>query len=252
MPAKLIIVCLDTLNGKLVKGVNFRGMKEIGDPVKFAKRYEEQGADELVFLDIGATPQGKATLLEVVQRVAERISIPLAVGGGIRSVEDARAILDAGASKVSVNTAAVRMPELLRELSLEFGRERVVSAIDGKVIAEGKWEVCVSGGMKPTGIDMIEWARRVKSLGAGEILYTGVHTDGTQEGYDIEGTRAIAEAVGIPIIASGGAGKLEHIYEVLTNGKADAALAASIFHFGTYSVEEVKRYLRKRGVSVRL
>lgn len=252
LPAKLIIVCLDTLNGKLVKGVNFRGMKEIGDPVKFAKRYEEQGADELVFLDIGATPQGKATLLEVVQRVAERISIPLAVGGGIRSVEDARAILDAGASKVSVNTAAVRRPELLRELSLEFGRERVVSAIDGKVIAEGKWEVCVSGGMKPTGIDMIEWAKRVESLGAGEILYTGVHTDGTQEGYDIEGTRAIAEAVGIPIIASGGAGKLEHIYEVLTNGKADAALAASIFHFGTYSVEEVKRYLRKRGVSVRL
>lgn len=252
LPAKLIIVCLDTLNGKLVKGVNFRGMKEIGDPVKFAKRYEEQGADELVFLDIGATPQGKATLLEVVQRVAERISIPLAVGGGIRSVEDARAILDAGASKVSVNTAAVRRPELLRELSLEFGRERVVSAIDGKVIAEGKWEVCVSGGMKPTGIDMIEWAKRVESLGAGEILYTGVHTDGTQEGYDSEGTRAIAEAVGIPIIASGGAGKLEHIYEVLTNGKADAALAASIFHFGTYTIEEVKRYLRERGVAVRV
>ncbi|MBA7593247.1 Imidazole glycerol phosphate synthase subunit HisF [subsurface metagenome] len=230
----------------------FRDVKDVGTPAEFAKRYEKDGADELVFLDIAATPENKPTLLEAVRKVASVISIPLAVGGGIRSVEDARAILDAGASKVSVNTAAVRMPELLRELSLEFGRERVVSAIDGNVIAEGKWEVCVSGGMKPTGIDMIEWAKRVESLGAGEILYTGVHTDGTQEGYDIEGTRAIAEAVGIPIIASGGAGKLEHIYEVLTNGKADAALAASIFHFGTYSVEEVKRYLRKRGVSVRL
>ena len=249
---KRIIPCLDTRYGKLVKGVCFKDVKEVGAPAEFAKRYEKDGADELVLLDIAATPENKPTLLEAVRKVASVISIPLAVGGGVRSVEDARAILDAGASKVSVNTAAVRRPELLRELSLEFGRERVVSAIDGKVIAEGKWEVCVSGGMKPTGIDMIEWARRVKSLGAGEILYTGVHTDGTQEGYDIEGTRAIAEAVGIPIIASGGAGKLEHIYEVLTNGKADAALAASIFHFGTYTIEEVKRYLRERGVSVRL
>jgi len=249
---KRVISGLDTKHGKLVKGVCFRDVKDVGTPAEFAKRYEKDGADELVLLDIAATPENKPTLLKVVREVASVISIPLAVGGGVRSVEDARAILDAGASKVSVNTAAVRMPELLRELSLEFGRERVVSAIDGKVIAEGKWEVCVSGGMKPTGIDMIEWAKRVESLGAGEILYTGVHTDGTQEGYDIEGTRAIAEAVGIPIIASGGAGKLEHIYEVLTNGKADAALAASIFHFGTYSVEEVKRYLRKRGVSVRL
>lgn len=249
---KRIIPCLDTRCGKLVKGVCFRNVKEVGAPAEFAKRYEKDGADELVLLDIAATPENKQTLLEVVQKVASVISIPLAVGGGIRSVEDARAILDAGASKVSVNTAAVRMPELLRELSLEFGRERVVSAIDGKVIAEGKWEVCVSGGMKLTGIDMIEWAKRVESLGAGEILYTGVHTDGTQEGYDIEGTRAIAETVGIPIIASGGAGKLEHIYGVLTDGKADAALAASIFHFGTYTVEEVKRYLRERGVAVRV
>ena len=249
---KRIIPCLDTKHGKLVKGVCFRDVKEVGPPAEFAKRYEKDGADELVLLDIAATPENKPTLLKVVREVASVISIPLAVGGGVRSVEDARAILDAGASKVSVNTAAVRKPELLRELYLEFGRERVVSAIDGKVIGKGKWEVCVSGGMKPTGIDMIDWAKQVESLGAGEILYTGVHTDGTQEGYDIEGMRAIAEAVGIPIIASGGAGKLEHIYEVLTDGKADAALAASIFHFGTYSVEEVKRYLRKRGVSVRL
>jgi len=249
---KRIVPCLDTRHGKLVKGVCFRDVEEVGDPAEFAKRYEKDGADELVLLDITATPENKPTLIEVVRKVASVISIPLAVGGGIRSVEDARAILDAGASKVSVNTAAVRRPELLRELSREFGRERVVSAIDGKVIAKGKWEVCVSGGMKPTGIDMIEWARRVESLGAGEILYTGVHTDGTQEGYDIEGTRAIAEAVDIPIIASGGAGKLEHIYEVLTDGKADAALAASIFHFGTYTVKEVKRYLRERGVAVRV
>jgi len=249
---KRIIPCLDTRYGELVKGVCFKDVKEVGPPAEFAKRYESDGADELVLLDIAATPENKPTLLEVVQKVASVISIPLAVGGGIRSVEDARAILDAGASKVSVNTAAVRRPDLLRELSREFGRERVVSAIDGKIIAEGKWEVCVSGGMKPTGIDMIEWARRVESLGAGEILYTGVHTDGTQEGYDIEGTRAIAEAVGIPIIASGGAGKLEHIYEVLADGKADAALAASIFHFGTYTVKEVKRYLRERGVAVRV
>lgn len=249
---KRIIPCLDTKYGKLVKGVCFRDVKEVGQPAEFAKRYEKDGADELVLLDIAATPENKPTLLEVVRKVASVISIPLAVGGGIRSVEDARAILDAGASKVSVNTAAVRKPELLRELSQEFGRGRVVSAIDGKVIAEGKWEVCVSGGMKPTGIDMIEWARRVESLGAGEILYTGVHTDGTQEGYDIEGTRAIVEAVDIPVIASGGAGKLEHIYEVLTDGKADAALAASIFHFGTYTVEKVKHYLRERGVAVRV
>lgn len=249
---KRIIPCLDTRYGKLVKGVCFKNVEEVGPPAEFAKRYEKDGADELVLLDIAATPENKPTLLEAVRKVSSVISIPLAVGGGIRSVEDARATLDAGASKVSVNTAAVRRPELLRELSLEFGRERVVSAIDGKIIRKGKWEVCVSGGMKPTGIDMIDWARQVESLGAGEILYTGVHTDGTQEGYDIEGTRAIAEAVGIPIIASGGAGKLDHIYEVLTDGKADAALAASIFHFGTYTVEEVKRYLQERGVTVRV
>jgi cyclase len=252
MMYKRIIPCLDTLHGKLVKGVNFRNVREVGDPAEFAERYEKQGADELVFLDIGATPEGKATLIEAVRRVAERISIPLAVGGGIRSVEDAREILDAGASKISVNTAAVRNPELLRDLSSEFGRKSVVSAIDGKRIDEGKWEVYISGGTKPTGIDMIEWAKRVKALGAGEILYTGVDTDGTREGYDLEGTRAIAEATGLPVIASGGAGKLEHIRDALTIGRADAALAASIFHFGIYTVDEVKRYLREQGIPVRL
>lgn len=249
---KRIIPCLDTRHGKLVKGVRFRDVKDVGDPPEFAKRYEEDGADELVLLDITATPENKPTLLEVVRRVANVISIPLAVGGGIRSVEDARAVLDAGASKVSVNTAAVRRPELLRELAREFGGERVVSAIDGKIVTEGKWEVCVSGGMKPTGIDMIEWAKQVESLGAGEVLYTGVHTDGTKAGYDVAGTRAIAEAVSIPVIASGGAGTLEHIYKILSEGKADAALAASIFHYGTFSVGDVKNYLAKKGIAVRL
>lgn len=249
---KRIIPCLDTLHGKLVKGVNFRNIKEVGDPAEFAERYEKQGADELVFLDIGATPEDKATLVEAVRRVTERISIPLAVGGGIRTAEDAKTILDAGASKVSVNTAAVKNPELLRDLSGEFGEKSVVSAIDGRQVSEGRWEVYVSGGTKPTGIDMIEWAKRVKALGAGEILYTGVDTDGTRDGYDLEGTRAIAETTGLPVTASGGAGKLEHIRDALTVGKANAALAASIFHFGVYTVGDVKRYLREQGISVRL
>jgi cyclase len=248
---KRIIPCLDTRHGKLVKGVRFRDVNDVGDPAEFAKLYEKDGADELVLLDITATPENKPTLLDVIRRVASVISIPLAVGGGIRSVDDAKAVLDAGASKVSVNTAAVRRPALLHELSRKFGRERVVSAIDGKIVAEGKWEVCISGGMKPTGIDMIEWAKRVESLGAGEILYTGVHTDGTQTGYDVKGTGAIADVVNIPVIASGGAGTLEHIYEILTEGKADAALAASIFHYGAYSIGEVKKYLARRGVATR-
>ena len=248
---KRIIPCLDTRYGQLVKGVCFRNVKEVGDPAEYAKRYEKDGADELVLLDIAATPENMPTLLEVVRRVSSVISIPLAVGGGIRSVKDARTVLDAGASKVSVNTAAVRKPELLREMSREFGSGSVVCAIDGKLVVKDKWEVYVSGGMKPTGVDMIKWAKRVEELGAGEILYTGVHTDGTQDGYDIDGTRSLAEAVEIPIIASGGAGKLEHIYDALTAGRADAALAASIFHFGTYTVKQVKEYLRGRGVEVR-
>lgn len=248
---KRIIPCLDTRGGKLVKGVHFKDVKDVGDPAEFAKRYEEQGADELVFLDIAATPEGKPTLIEAVRRTTGQISIPLTVGGGIRSVGDARAIFDAGASKVSVNTAAVKNPNLLLDLSREFGKRRVVSAIDGKRVGKNKWEVYTSGGTKPTGLDMIEWAKRVESLGAGEILYTGINTDGTREGYDLEGTRAVVEAVGVPVIASGGAGKLEHIYDVLTIAGADAALAASIFHFGTYTVRQVKDYLRERGVEVR-
>lgn len=251
MTYKRIIPCLDTKNAQLVKGVKFVDVKNVGDPAEFAKRYESDGADELVLLDIIATVENKPTLLDIVRRVSSVITIPLAVGGGIRGVEDARAVIEAGASKVSVNTAAVKRPELMRELSKEFGKDSVVCAIDGKQVGGDKWEVYINGGMKPTGIDMIDWAKKVKALGAGEILYTGVHTDGTKEGYDIEGTRAIAEAVDIPVIASGGAGTLEHIYDVLTAGRADAALAASIFHFGTYTVKEVKDYLRDRGVEVR-
>ncbi|MEM2878195.1 MAG: imidazole glycerol phosphate synthase subunit HisF [Candidatus Hadarchaeales archaeon] len=251
MKPKLIIPCLDTRNGKLVKGVRFMDVRDVGDPPEFARRYEEQGADELVLLDITATPENRTTLLDVVRRTSKVISVPLTVGGGIKSVAEARAVLEAGATRVSVNTAAVRRPELLRELSREFGSESVTCAIDGNKKENAGWEVYVNGGMQPTGIDMIEWAKRVESLGAGGILYTGVHTDGTRNGYDIEGTRAIAEAVSIPVIASGGAGSLEHIYRVLTDGKADAALAASIFHFEVYTVKEVKEYLREMGVAVR-
>lgn len=232
--------------------MHFRNIREIGDPAEAARKYEEQGADELVFLDIAATPEGKPTFVEAVQEVSDQISIPLAVGGGIRSVEHAEDVFDAGASKVSVNTAAVKNPQLLKKLSSEFGCESVVSAIDGKKLSEDEWEVYVSGGKEPTGIDMIEWSETVESEGAGEILYTGLHTDGTKEGYDLEGTRKLAETVDIPIIASGGAGNVEHIKEALTTSKADAALAASIFHYGEYTVREVKEYLEDQGVSVRL
>ncbi len=249
---KRIIPCLDTREGKLVKGVHFKNIQEIGDPAESARIYEEQGADELVFLDIVATPKGKPTFLKAMERVNEQISIPLAVGGGIRSVEDAEEAFKAGADKVSVNTAAVRDPDLIKELSDEFGNESVVSAIDADKIAEDKWEVYASGGKESTGIDMIKWAKTVESKGAGEILYTGLHTDGTKDGYDIKGTRMLAETVDIPIIASGGAGNLEHIEKALTEGKADAALAASIFHYGEYTVREVKEYLQEQGISVRL
>jgi cyclase len=248
---KRIIPCLDTSHGMLVKGIRFLNLRELGDPVEFAMKYEDEGADELVLLDITATPEGRPTFLEVVRRVADVISIPLSVGGGIRSVEDALKVMDAGADRVSVNTAAVKRPELLAELADAIGSKKVVCAIDGKK-AGGRWEVYIGGGAQPTGIDMVEWAKRVESLGAGEILYTGIHTDGTQDGYDVEGTRAIKDSVNIPVIASGGAGKLEHFLEVLRDGKADAALAASVFHFNTWSIREVKEFLRGRGVEVRL
>lgn len=243
---------MDTHSGKLVKGVHFKDIREIGEPAEYARKYEEQGADELVFLDIEATPEGKPTFVEAVKKVSQEISIPLAVGGGIRSVEDAERVIGAGADKVSVNTAAVKNPDLISKLSNEFGKDSVVSAIDAKKLSENEWEVYVSGGKEPTGIDMIEWAETVESKGAGEILYTGLHTDGTKEGYDLKGTSTLSETVDIPIIASGGAGTLEHIKDALTKGKADAALAASIFHYGEYTVNEVKEYLKNQGISVRL
>ncbi|MEM2875066.1 MAG: imidazole glycerol phosphate synthase subunit HisF, partial [Candidatus Hadarchaeales archaeon] len=227
---KRVTPCLDTRHGMLVKGVMFRNMRDLGDPVKFAAKYEDDGADELALLDITATPENKPTFIEVVKKASEAISIPLSVGGGIRSVEDAVRVMDAGADKVSVNTAAVKRPDLLRELSDELGSKSVICAIDGKRNAGG-WEVYINGGTQPTGMDMIEWAKGAESLGAGEILYTGVHTDGMRQGYDIEGLRAIRDAVRIPVTASGGAGKLEHFLEALTDGRADAVLAASIFHF---------------------
>lgn len=220
--------------------------------MKYARMYEEQGADELVFLDIVATPEGKSTFFEAVKKVTDEITIPLVVGGGIRTLEDAEKAMKSGAEKVSVNTAAVKNPDLLAKLSEEIGSDSLVSAIDAKKLSGPSWEVYVSGGGEPTGVDMIEWAQVVESKGAGEILYTGLHTDGTQEGYDLPGLRALKEAVDIPIIASGGAGSLEHIKAALTEGKADAALAASIFHYGDYTVREVKEYLRDQGVSVRL
>jgi len=229
----------------------FRNMKHLGDPVEFAAKYEDEGADELVLLDITATPEGKPTFLEVVKRVSEVISIPLSVGGGIRSIEDALRVVDAGADRVSVNTAAVKRPKLLTELFDMLGSKNVICAIDGKRKEKG-WEVYINGGTQPTGIDMIEWAKKVESLGAGEILYTGIHTDGTRDGYDVEGICSIKDAVSIPVIASGGAGKLEHFLDALTKGRADAVLAASVFHFNIYSVRQVKEFLKKNGVEVRI
>ena len=249
---KRIIPCLDTKEGRVVKGVNFVALRDAGDPVEFAIKYEEQGADELVLLDISATTEGRATRLETVRRVAAAIRIPLAVGGGIANREQAQLVLDAGASKVGVNTAAVRRPELLRELARAFGRPRVVAAIDAieRPGQPGKWNVCVAGGLEVIDIDLIDWARQVESLGAGEILLTSVSRDGAGRGYDIAQLRAVVDAVDIPVIASGGAGTLEDFYAALVDGGADAALAASVFHFGTYTVAQVKEYLAERGVDV--
>jgi len=249
--AKRIIPCLDVLNGVVVKGINFRYLRYAGDPVKLAQIYEEQGADEIVFLDIGASPEGRKTMVDVVKRTAENLSIPFTVGGGIRSLQDMETLLRAGADKVSINTAAVRNPELVRQGAEKFGSQCVVVAIDAKSVGENRWEVYVNGGRTPTGIDAVEWARRVERLGAGEILLTSMDADGTKMGYDLKLTRTIAEAVNIPVIASGGAGTVQHIYEAFVYGKADAALAASIFHYSEYSVADVKRKLMEMGIHVR-
>ncbi len=251
---KRIIPCLDVKNGRVVKGVKFVNLKDVGDPAEIAARYEKEGADELAFLDISATVKKRKTMLPWVKKVAQTISIPLAVGGGIGSLEDIEKILGAGASKIAINTAAVRNPDLVKEASHKFGPERIIVAIDTKKNPSmpSGYEVVVEGGKTPTGKDAIEWAKEVKDLGAGELLPTSVDTDGTKKGYDINSIRLIAEATGLPVIASGGAGNLEHLYQALTEGKADAVLAASIFHFREYTIREAKEYLKKKGVAVRL
>jgi cyclase len=252
MLAKRIIPCLDVKDGRVVKGVNFVNLRDAGDPVEQARVYDAEGADELVFLDISATPEGRRTTADMVRRVADEVFLPLTVGGGIRTVDDMRAILLAGADKVSVNSAAVRRPELIGEGADRFGSQCIVLAIDARRDGRGSWEVYVNGGRIAAGLDAIEWARRGVELGAGEVLLTSMDADGTLAGYDVTLTRAITDAVGVPVIASGGAGRLEHFAAVLTEGRADAALAASLFHDRKLSVSEVKHYLSARGVPVRL
>lgn len=255
MLAKRIIPCLDIKNGRVVKGVNFVGLRDAGDPVEQARLYDAAGADELVFLDISATPEDRATVAPTVRCVADEIFLPLTVGGGLRTVEDMRAILLAGADKVSLNSAAVKMPHLITEGAERFGSQCIVIAIDAKRIEFSNnphWEVYVAGGRTPTGLDAVAWAQKVVELGAGEILLTSIDADGTQAGYDLELTRTIARAVNVPVIASGGAGRLEHFAEVLTDGEADAALAASLFHDGALTIPQVKSYLAARGLPIRL
>ena len=251
MLAKRIIPCLDVTGGRVVKGVNFVNLRDAGDPVELANRYNDQGADEIVFLDITASSDARAIMADVVARTARKVFIPLAVGGGIRSIADARLILLSGAEKVSVNTAAVRRPELLTELSLEFGAQAVVLAIDARRRAPGAWNVYTRGGRDDEGIDAVEWAARGEQLGAGEILLTSMDTDGVQQGFDCELTRAVSRATHIPVIASGGAGGPDDFVRVFSDGEADAALAASIFHYGTYTVSDLKEELDRHGIPVR-
>src|ERR1051325_5766824 len=251
MLAKRIIPCLDVTGGRVVKGVNFVNLRDAGDPVELADRYNRAGADELVFLDITASSDARETMADVVARTARRVFIPLSVGGGIRSIADARNILMSGADRVSVNTAAVRRPELITELSLEFGAQAVILAIDARRKSAGKWHVFTRGGRDDEGIDAVEWAARGEELGAGEILLTSMDTDGVQDGFDCPLTKAISRATHIPVIASGGAGSPEHFVRVLTEGCADAALAASIFHYGAWTVGQLKEALACRGIPVR-
>ncbi len=251
MLAKRIIPCLDVTGGRVVKGTRFLDLRDAGDPVECAKLYDKQGADELVFLDITASSDDRATMVDVVARTAEQCFMPLTVGGGIRTAEDFRAMLLAGADKVSVNTAAIKSPVLITEAAENFGSQCVVVAIDAKRDVPGKWRVYTHGGRYPTELDAIAWAREVAQLGAGEILLTSMDADGTCGGYDIELTRAVSAEVEIPVIASGGAGELEHLAEVLLRGNADAVLAASIFHFGTYTIAQAKEFLAGRGIAVR-
>ena len=251
MYAKRIIPCLDVKNGRVVKGVSFVNIVDAGDPVECAIQYDRQGADELVFLDITASSDSRNITIDMVEKVANSIFIPFTVGGGIRSVDDFNALLRAGADKVSVNSAAVHRPELISEAAYKFGSQCVVAAIDAKRKGDGTWEVYINGGRKPMGIDAVQWAVECERRGAGEILLTSMDEDGQKKGYDLALTRAVSERVGIPVIASGGAGALEHFYDAFTEGKADAVLAASLFHFGEIPIPELKAYLNKQGIPVR-
>ena len=252
MHTKRIVPCLDVHNGRVVKGVNFVDLKDAGDPVEIGKAYDKAGADELVFLDITASSDARSTVVDMVRRVAKTVFIPFTVGGGIRTVEDFKALLREGADKISTNSTAINTPELISEAADKFGSQCVVVAIDAKRREDGGWNIYKNGGRIDVGIDAVEWAARVEKLGAGEILLTSMDCDGTKAGYDLELTRAIAEMVNIPVIASGGAGTMEHFYEALTEGKADAALAASLFHYKELEIRQVKEYLRDKGVPVRL
>ncbi len=252
MLAKRIIPCLDVNAGRVVKGVNFVELRDAGDPVEIARRYDDQGADEITFLDITASSDDRDIILHIVEACAEQVFIPLTVGGGVRKVDDVRRLLNAGADKVSMNTAAVQNPQLVAEASNKVGSQCIVVAIDAKQTSPGKWEVFTHGGRNNTGIDAIAWAGEVERLGAGEILLTSMDRDGTKIGFDLQLTRAIADAVGIPVIASGGVGNLQHLADGVTQGRADAVLAASIFHYGEFTVRQAKEYMRDQGIEVRL
>jgi len=252
MLAKRIIPCLDVNAGRVVKGINFVELRDAGDPVEIARRYDEQGADEITFLDITASSDDRDIILHIVEAVASQVFIPLTVGGGVRQVEDVRRLLNAGADKVSMNTAAVNNPQLVADASAKVGSQCIVVAVDAKQTSPGRWEVFTHGGRKNTGLDAIEWVRQVESLGAGEILLTSMDRDGTKAGFDLALTRAVADAVGIPVIASGGVGTLQHLADGVTEGRADAVLAASIFHYGEFTVRQAKEYMRGRGIEVRL
>ena len=254
--AKRIIPCLDVDNGRVVKGVQFVDIRDAGDPVEVAKRYDEQGADEITFLDITASSDNRETIVHVVEQVASQVFIPLTVGGGIRTIDDIRRMLNAGADKVGINTAAVFNPEFVKEAAEKYGSQCIVVALDAKKVSQegepNRWEIFTHGGRKPTGIDAIEWAKKMTDYGAGEILLTSMDRDGTKIGFDLELTRAISDAVNVPVIASGGVGELQHLVDGVVEGKADAVLAASIFHFGEYTVEQAKKAMQEAGVEVRL